>query len=223
MMIVLHCARVPDALTAAVAAGWLKRLPRARAHVLSRRLAAGTGLESLTGLALLAGCASAAGLPALSQLTWNRRGKPGWPEGPPFSIAHAGGYAVCAVAPADIAIGVDIEPAGRVRNQTLRLVATPAERAEVERGALDATALWTCKEAVLKAAGAGISDVRRVSIAGDSGHLDGVHYHLTRQSLDGGLLLAIATSHAQPAPRVRWPDAARLFALSPSRGRRRVA
>jgi phosphopantetheinyl transferase len=127
------------------------------------------------------------------------------------------------VATAGIAIGVDIEPQGRVRNQTLRLVTTPAERALVESGAMDATALWTCKEAVLKAAGAGLSDVRRVSIDGDTGHLDGARYHLSRQPLDGGLLLAIATSHPQPAPRAHWPDATGLFALRPSRSRRRVA
>jgi hypothetical protein len=88
-MIVLHCARVPDALDAPVAAAWLKQLPRARAAVLSRRLTAGSGLESLTGLALLAGCASAAGLPPLSQLTWSRRGKPACRDGPPFSPRHA--------------------------------------------------------------------------------------------------------------------------------------
>jgi hypothetical protein len=76
---------------------------------------------------------------------------------------------------------------------------------------------------VLKAAGAGLADVRRVSIDGDSGYLDGARYHLTRQVLDGGLLLAIATSHPQPAPRAHWPDAARLFALRPLRSRRRVA
>ena len=222
-MILLHCACVPAAVAAPVAAAWLERLPRARAAVLSRRLAAGTGIESLTGLALLAGCAKTAGLPPLSQLTWSRRGKPGWPDGPAFSIAHAGGYAVCAVAPAGIAIGVDIEPLGRVRNQTLRLVATPAERTQVDVGAIDATALWTCKEAVLKAAGAGLSDLRRVTVDGDIGRFDGARYHLSRRRLDGGLLLAIATSHPLPPPLAHWPDASRLFAVRPSRNRRRVA
>lgn len=222
-MIVLHCARVPDALAAPVAAAWLRRLPRARAALLRRRLAAGSGLESLTGLALLAGCATAAGLPPLSHLTWSRRGKPGWPEGPSFSIAHANGYAACAVAPPGVAIGVDIESAGRVQGRTLRLVTTPAERAQVQGGVMDATALWTCKEAVLKAAGAGLADVRRVTIDGDRGHLDGACFHLSRQDLDDGLVLAVATTRALPAPHAYWPDASRLFARSPSRSRRRVA
>jgi hypothetical protein len=222
-MILLHCARVPDSVPAPIAAAWLGLMPRARAAALSRRLAGGSGLESLTGFALLESCSRAVALPALSQLTWSRRGKPGWPGGPPFSIAHADGYAVCAVASPGIDIGVDIEPGGRVRVATLRLVTTPAERAQVERGALDATALWTCKEAVLKAAGAGLSDVRRVSIDGDIGRFDGAGYHLLRQPLVGGLLLAIATSRPVAAPRAHWPDSSRLFAVRPSRGRRRIA
>lgn len=222
-MILLHCARVPVAVAGPVAAAWLKLLPRARATALSRRLAAGSGLESLTGLALLADCTRAARLPALSQLTWSQRGKPGWPGGPSFSIAHAGGYAVCAVAPPGIDIGVDIESADRVRAATLRLVTTERERAQVESGAMDATALWTCKEAVLKAAGAGLSDVRRVSIDGDIGRFEGASYQLLRQLLDGGLLLALATSRPMPFPSAHWPDASRLFAERPSRTRRRVA
>lgn len=222
-MILLHCARVPDAVPAPVAAAWLKRLPRARAAALSRRLAVGTGLESLTGLALLAGCARAARLPQLSQLTWSRRGKPGWPHGPSFSIAHSGGYAVCAVAPAGVGIGVDIESAGRVRDAMLRLVTSRGERAQVASGLMDATALWTCKEAVLKAAGAGLADVRRVAIDGDTGSLDGSRYRLLRMPLDGGLLLAIATTQPVPLPQAHWADPSRLFAQRPARARRRVA
>jgi len=222
-MILLHCARVPDALAAPVVAAWLKRLPRARAASMSRRLAAGSGIESLTGLALLAECARAKGWPALSRLSWSRRGKPGWADGPPFSIAHSAGYAVCAVAPAGMQLGVDIEPLGRVRDATLRLVTTAAERAQLAGGAADATALWTCKEAVLKAAGAGLADVRRVAIDGDIGRLDGASYHLQRQSLECGLLLALATSAPVRPPRVHWHEASRLFAARPSRLRRWVA
>jgi hypothetical protein len=172
----------------------------------------GSGLESLTGLALLAGCARARRLPPLSRLQWSDRGKPALAGAPAFSIAHAGGYAVCALAPAGIAIGVDIESAGRAQPAALKLVATDAERAGLERGAIDATALWTCKEAVLKAAGAVLADARAVVIDGDIGEFSGVRYFLQRRMLAGGLLLAIATSEPMPAPRARWPNPVRLFA-----------
>lgn len=213
-MILLHCAEVPATLPARVTKRWLSRLPAARAATLARELGAGRGLESLTGLALLAGCTRFLPLPPLSQLTENPGGKPCWREGPDFSIAHAAGWVVCAVAPPGIAIGVDLEPVDGANLEFLRLVTSAAERRLVREGAFSAAALWTCKEAVLKAASRGVTAAGQVEIEGAVGHHAGRDYYLERLDF-GRLVLAIATTARIAKPRVVRADASTLFDLLP--------
>jgi len=213
-MILLHCADAPETLPADAIARWLARLPRARATSLARELEAGRGLDTLTGLALLVDCARLRSLPRLSQLATPPGGKPCWPEGPDFSIAHAAGRVACAVAPPGVAIGVDLEPEDGVRLKSLRLVTSAAERAQVQAGALSAAALWTCKEAVLKAAGHGIAAVGQVEIEGDVGRHADRDYHLERIGLAGSFMLAIATSVRVAKPAIHWVDASTLWSTA---------
>lgn len=219
-MILLHWAPVPAALPAQVTAAWLARLPAQRSVALARELDAGRGLESLAGLALLAACAQYLPLPPLSLLYESPGGKPRWPDGPDFSIAHAGGHAVCAIAPPGVAIGVDLESADAVNPESLRLVTSAAERARINAGSLSATALWTCKEAVLKAAGAGIVAAREVEIEGAVGHHAGREYHLKRLDLDRNLVLTIATTAPVSRSRIVRATASTLFDAPQIGGRR---
>jgi phosphopantetheinyl transferase len=220
MMILLHWARVPARLPANVTAAWLARLPRQRSAVLARELAAGRGLESLTGLALLVRSSQYLSLPPISLLAGNAGGKPRWADGPDFSIAHAAGFAVCAVAAPGVAIGVDLESADAVNPQSLRLVTSASERAQIGAGGRSATALWTCKEAVLKAAGTGVAAAREVEINDAVGHHAGREYHLMRIDLDRNLVLTIATSVPVPGSRVVYVSATALFDVAPVGGRR---
>ena len=87
-----------------------------------------------------------------------------------LSLSHSHGFALCAVLPAaDRPLGIDLErvtprPAGFLADY-----ATPAEQALVagtpaERRDLHVTAIWSAKEAVLKALHKGLSvDTRAVS------------------------------------------------------------
>lgn len=213
-VILLHCANAPETLPADAITRGLARLPRARAASLARELEAGRGLETLTGLALLAGCVRLRSLPPLSALAAHPGGKPCWPEGPDFSIAHAAGRVACAVAPPGVAIGVDLEPEDGVQLESLRLVTSAAERAQVQAGALSAAALWTCKEAVLKAAGNGVAAAAQVEIEGLIGRHAGRDYHLERIDLDRNLVLAIATSIPLAKPPVHWVDAPGLWSTA---------
>jgi phosphopantetheinyl transferase len=172
-------------------------------------------------MALLAHAARRLSLPPLSLLTDEPGNKPRWPTGPDFSIAHGAGVAVCAVAPAGIAIGVDLERIGDVELGSLRLVSSSAERKRVSAGELNAAALWTGKEAVLKAAGAGILAAARVEIDGAVGHHAGRDYHLARLDLGGNILLSIATTAAIEVPAVNWLAASMLFDDPPTTGNHR--
>jgi phosphopantetheinyl transferase len=222
-MILLHWVQVPATLPAQVTAAWLAHLPGQRSAALARELDAGRGLESLTGLALLACCAQYLPLPPLSLLGEGPGGKLRWPDGPDFSIAHAAGYAVSAVAPPGVAIGVDLESADAVNPGSLRLVTSAAERARINAGSLSATALWTCKEAVLKAAGAGIVAAREVEIEDAVGHHAGREYHLKRLDLDRNLVLTIATTAPVSESRVVRATASTLFDAPCSGSRRNSA
>ena len=93
-MILLHWARVPARPPPPLTAAWLDMLPEKRRTTLARELGAGRGLESLAGFALLACSAQCMPLPPLSMLAESPGGKPRWPHGPDFSIAHAAGRVI---------------------------------------------------------------------------------------------------------------------------------
>jgi 4'-phosphopantetheinyl transferase len=100
---------------------------------------------------------------------------PGHAGSPCFNLSHGGELALIAVA--DREVGVDVEPldGGDVARGTVGLVCTPAEAAALEGlGAPERAgaflALWTVKEAYLKATGDGLAvppadvDVGRVPL-----------------------------------------------------------
>lgn len=216
--VAVRCVRVPAALPANTAARWLKALPKARRSTLACRLSRAGGLETLTGLALLTSMSSACRLPPLGRLRWTSRGKPEFPDGPDFSIAHSGGFAACAVAPRGLTIGIDVEPVNRARIATIRLIADDKELSALERGSMTATGLWTCKEAVLKAAGAGLADICRVCVAHDRARFAGVDYYLRSLKLNGDLLLAIAMRWPIPELRIEWTAPSEIFGLPAETG-----
>lgn len=209
--ILLQCAAIPAALPAAER--WLALLPPPTAGTARSRR---TRTATATGLALLASCARAApAVPPLLRLAREASGRPYWPGGPGFSIAHAAGHAVCALATASCAVGVDLEAERATDLERLRLVTSVAERRAVQAGELSAAALWTCKEAVLKAAGAVLAEAPAVEIDGRLGHHAGRTWHLWRMEPVPGLQLALATSIPVAPPRVVWTDVTTLSASIP--------
>jgi phosphopantetheinyl transferase len=199
-MILVHCARVPASLSAELLAKWVDLLPWA-----TRRF------ESLTGMALLASFASACELPPLLSLSRTSLGKPRFPDGPEFSITHAGGFAACAVATRGHSVGIDAEPVGRARLQAIRQVADEAERRALAAGITTATELWTAKEAVVKAAGGGLADIGRVSVRGKRARFGGTEFHLRRFRLKERVVLTVASAQRFAAPGIRWIAPSQLF------------
>jgi phosphopantetheinyl transferase len=180
--ILLHHARVPAGLEAGLQARWLASLPDTLSARISRMHHARDRAATLLGIALLRHCAGAAGFepPPPASLAFPSHGKPVWPSGPDFSITHSAMYAGCALAPVRFRVGLDMEQRGGAAGSDLRLVASDRERALYAASGLSPDDLWTAKEAVLKAAGAGIRDAGQVRLEADTATFRGTRYVLLR-------------------------------------------
>lgn len=212
---IVHHAVVDLAARGATLARWLAVLPPRRQMELAACDAAAR-IASLLGMALLASCARAAGVPlAWSGLRFPEGGKPSWDNGGDFSIAHAGDRVACALAPQGVEVGLDLEACAGVTLESLRLVTSGDERALVASGRLDAASLWTRKEAVLKAAGRGIRDVGAVRVGADEGELDGRGYALLDVPLAPGYACTIALRGRPTAIAVAERGGAALLAAGP--------
>jgi phosphopantetheinyl transferase len=139
--------------------------------------------QSLAGLGLACWLLQRATGRAVSpgQLRCPGGAAPFLPGGPAFSIAHAGEWVACAIAP-DGAVGLDLElPTARAPFGTL--------------------AEWVAREAVAKAAGVGLAGVRAVRLAQPpvSAQLAGRSWHLLALPLPPACILRVALERPVPA------------------------
>lgn len=85
------------------------------------------------------------------------RGKPYFAGGPHFSLAHSGDYALLAVA--DMPVGTDIEQHTPIEVRVAQRIFLPSEwtwMASAAPSLAPMHTLWTAKESIMKATGAGI-------------------------------------------------------------------
>ena len=112
---------------------------------------------------------------ALATLRYSPQSRPTLDLPVDFSVSHGDGRIVCALSTRG-AVGIDVERLGRVVAKDFPLYLNATERAWAGRRARRFYAVWTRKEAVVKAAGSGgLRDVARVdtTLAADRGELDG--------------------------------------------------
>ena len=156
------------------------------------------------------------GIPAERQIfSENAWGKPFLPDGPSFSLSHAGPYAVCAIAPQPVGVDVEaprctMELAVRCFHPNeitfLQTLATDSQRDALCR-------LWTAKEAYTKMLGLGLHLPLRsfwVDLSGESAVLhdknvpSGCRLHEYR--LDDGFRLCLCAVFARPDLKFLAPD-----------------
>ncbi len=135
------------------------------------------------------------------------------PAGVTIAMTDRADWAVCAVAPADVRIGCDLEVVEPRSEAFVRDYFTPAERELVDAGDHDllANLVWSAKESALKVLRTGLRrDTRTVEVVlGDDG--DNGWHALTVLSAEGGrfpgwwvrygeFVLTVATSRPAPPP-----------------------
>ncbi len=165
----------------------------------------GAGHDSRAGrLAAKRAAAALAGLPALTRIEiqsrlgqapevfWREASGHRRPLPLALSLTHRHGRAAAAVATRSLGIGVDLERRGAVAPEQARYFLAPGERRLAAH--LDATLLWTLKEAAWKALGLGAA----------------VPFQALELVLDGERRLCALAIHAAPQPaRARlftpWP------------------
>lgn len=188
----LHYTEVPAQPWPALAAAWLPRLPEAKRTSILRLREPADRNASLLGVALLGAALAARALPfEPAALEFTARHKPRLAGGPDFSIAHAAGYVGCALATSG-RVGFDLEPAGAVAPEALRLALGAGGRERLATGALDATGAWVMTEAVLKAAGRGIDSAARVRLENGSATLEGERFALAAAMLEPAFVAWVA-------------------------------
>lgn len=176
------------------------RLPSGRRGALEAA-AADRQIDSLLGVALALAAARAIGWPRMPEaIEFPDGAKPAWPSGPGFSVAHAAGIVACAVRRDGAAVGCDVEWAGAVAADDLRLVIDESERALLESRVLSPAALWTRKEAALKWAGLGLRDAARPRVGVDRVVLDGTDLRCVTLDLARGCVASIVADAPLETP-----------------------
>jgi phosphopantetheinyl transferase len=98
--------------------------------------------------------------------------KPVWRKPVDFSIAHATGMVVVAIASV-ARVGADVEPAGAVSVRIAQRLMSPSAALLPPLAASSATDRWTQVEAIVKAAGVGVFRALDIEWHADSAVLDG--------------------------------------------------
>lgn len=211
--VILAYSRLPRQLPAALRAQWRARLSPARALRLSAD--PGTQTRTLLGVALACRLLSAASGRRVEprELRYSRNGKPHAPGLPEFSIAHEGVWVVCALA-SDGAVGVDIEPlASRVAVPGWQAVFDAQEQRAAARSPRAALAIWTAKEAVLKAVGATFVELPQVRVRGRRVEFRGRRWHCRAPRIAPGTIARLVT--AQPVTQLLQRAVPASAALAP--------
>jgi len=197
--VILAYSRLHGQLPAAVRARWRARLSPAHALRLSKDPRAQSC--TLLGVALACRLLSAAGGRRVEphELRYSRHGRPHAPGLPDFSVAHAGAWVVCALASGG-SVGVDIEPiVSRAVLPGWQGAFDTTERAAA-RSPRQALAIWTAKEAALKAAGATFAELAQVRVRGRRVVFRGRSWYCRAPRLAPGTVTRVVT--ARPVTRL---------------------
>ncbi len=200
MVLIVHT--VNDfAPSPALEAVWLSDLPTERRRQLQQWPDSNARRRSLVGSRLLCEGLRLMGYATgcLSGLSYARHGKPDIGVPVNVSLSHTEGRTLCALSTTG-PVGVDVEWIGAQTAAGFGIYLTASERAWAGDDPSRFYALWTRKEAVVKAAGTlGLAQIRDVRIDRDLATLAGVRWHTESVPMDQGYSAHVALSESSSA------------------------
>lgn len=185
---------------------WLSELSMSKRKTVQRLINSDDQIASLLASQLLKMCARDEAVDdfLLCDINYPETGKPNWQSKQgyvlDFNISHSNKCVLVAVSNA-VKIGVDVEKIRELKNLSFKMVMLPDELKLIRETPTLFFALWSKKEAVVKAANtSGLSRMRDVVLNEDQATLDGVDWYLnsveTGMQLDDQYEIYLATSEA---------------------------
>ena len=118
--------------------------------------------------------------------------RPRCPRDISFSISHSEALVACALSTTARPIGLDVEHVRPIAAGDFELYLSDDERAHAGHDAQRFFALWTRKESVVKAHGAGLARLSEVELDGHRARFDGTQWVLCDVDLAAGYRAALA-------------------------------
>jgi len=183
---------------------WLSELSMSKRKTVQRLINSDDQIASLLASQLLKMCARDEAVDdfLLCDVNYPETGKPNWQSKQgyvlDFNISHSN-QCVLVAASNTVKIGVDVEKIRELKNLSFKMVMLPDELKLIRETPNLFFALWSKKEAVVKAANtSGLSRMRDVILMEDQATLDGVDWYLnsvkTGMQLDDQYEIYLATS-----------------------------
>ena len=163
---------------------WLSELSMSKRKTVQRLINSDDQIASLLASQLLKMCARDEAVDdfLLCDVNYPETGKPNWQSKQgyvlDFNISHSN-QCVLVAASNTVKIGVDVEKIRELKNLSFKMVMLPDELKLIRETPNLFFALWSKKEAVVKAANtSGLSRMRDVILMEDQATLDGVDWYL---------------------------------------------
>ena len=183
---------------------WLSELSMSKRKTVQRLINSDDQIASLLASQLLKMCARDEAVDdfLLCDVNYPETGKPNWQSKQgyvlDFNISHSN-QCVLVAASNTVKIGVDVEKIRELKNLSFKMVMLPDELKLIRETPNLFFALWSKKEAVVKAANtSGLSRMRDVILMEDQATLDGVDWYLnsveTGMQIDDQYEIYLATS-----------------------------
>jgi 4'-phosphopantetheinyl transferase len=182
-------------------AAWLAALPKARRVLLQAWPDSGARRRSLLGSRLLRIGLQRLGYPpdAISRLRYAPHGRPTVELPVDFSLSHCIGRTLCALSTTG-PVGVDVERIGAITADGFRIYLNATERAWAGDDPRRFYALWTRKEAIVKAAATrGLAQLRDVAIDRDRATFAGACWRTAQIPLHRDFSAHVAFAARRPA------------------------
>ncbi len=204
-MILLNYTHLDRPLPHSAVRSFLQNLPSNKAQTISRLVDDKQRSASVLGLVLLEHAMQQMGFSDFDflQLIFSPNQKPSCTANIEFNITHSDSLVACAVSQAS-PVGIDSETSNREHNTLLRHAFNDAELEQISDGSQSLLDLWVQKEAVVKATGGGITDLKYIQLDHCTALYQNQRWFLHRLPLDDNDISYLACKQQNPEIKIRY-------------------